>query len=107
MKLKPCPFCGSVPDPERCFKFVDGHKWGAVVCCCEGPDVRTHYSDGREWWAEAAEAWNTRVLDTEDVRASVERTFESRIDEMKASNRILIEENQELRNQLRGFGVDA
>lgn len=43
--VKPCPFCGATPDIDdpNTFRASQGDKWGAMVCCCEGPEVRTGY----------------------------------------------------------------
>jgi len=61
-KLKPCPFCGDVPDVDNpaTFQSNQGTKWGFVVCCCNGPEVRTGYGPVDEWKAEAIAAWNQR-----------------------------------------------
>jgi len=54
---KPCPFCGSVPAH---LVETQGSKWGAVACCCAGPEIRTGYAPPEEWAADAVEAWNER-----------------------------------------------
>lgn len=62
-ELKPCPFCGSVVNPES-FIETQGTKWGAIVCqeCgAVGPDVRTSYKPFAEWGRDAAKEWNTRA----------------------------------------------
>ncbi|WAJ27589.1 Lar family restriction alleviation protein [Antarcticirhabdus aurantiaca] len=63
VKLLPCPFCGTTPDINNpaTFQSSQGTKWGAVVCCCTGPEVRTGYDPVEEWRDDAIEAWNTRV----------------------------------------------
>lgn len=63
IKLKPCPFCGETPDQDDPLTFQDiqGAKWGSVVCCCTGPEVRTCYESVEHWRDDAAEAWNTRA----------------------------------------------
>lgn len=57
-QLKPCPFCGEVPTEIR---ETDGFKWGAVVCCITGPEVRTNYVPVAEWRDAAIAAWNERT----------------------------------------------
>lgn len=60
--LKPCPFCGEIPDKndEWTFQSNQGDKWGFVVCCCQGPEVRTGYQPVEKWRNEAIKAWNER-----------------------------------------------
>lgn len=62
MKMKPCPFCGVIPDYEdsSTFRETDGCKWGAVTCCCTGPEVRTEYKDWKHWRDNAVMEWNER-----------------------------------------------
>ena len=62
-KILPCPFCGQTPDinDDAHFKVTQGGKWGSLVCCCEGPEVRTGYQELSHWKAAAIEEWNTRV----------------------------------------------
>lgn len=57
-ELLPCPFCGQVPTMIR---ETDGYKWGAVVCCITGPEVRTFYKSVEHWRNEAIAAWNCRA----------------------------------------------
>lgn len=61
--IKPCPFCGMTPEYNgpAWFRFVDGHKWGAVQCCCTGPEVRTQYKDWTHWRDAAIAEWNERA----------------------------------------------
>lgn len=61
--LKPCPFCGETPDASdpRTFQDSQGTKWGSVVCCCTGPEVRTHYQGVEHWRDKAITAWNERT----------------------------------------------
>ena len=61
--LKPCPFCGATPDTNDplTFQSDQGDKWGFVVCCCRGPEVRTGYGPVEEWKADAIAAWNERA----------------------------------------------
>lgn len=68
VRLLPCPFCGETPDIDNPATFQDsqGTKWGAVVCCCTGPEVRTGYQSVEHWKANAIEAWNRRAPHTED-----------------------------------------
>lgn len=67
-ELKPCPFCGETPDAsdKATFRYTDGHKWGAVVCCGTGPEVRTGYGEISHWKDDAITAWNTRTHDKGD-----------------------------------------
>ena len=62
--LLPCPFCGEVPDVNDPYTFQadQGDKWGHIVCCCNGPEVRTGYGPLEEWKADAIREWNTRSL---------------------------------------------
>jgi len=62
-KLLPCPFCGEIPDinDPNTFRASQGTKWGNVVCCFDGPEVRTSYKDVEFWRDAAIEAWNDRV----------------------------------------------
>lgn len=60
-ELLPCPFCGEVP---TLFQETSGSKWGAVVCCITGPEVRTGYQGVEFWRDEAIAAWNRRLLPT-------------------------------------------
>lgn len=62
--IKPCPFCGSVPDADNplTFQSNQGDKWGFVVCCCNGPEIRTEYGPWKSWRQDAIDAWNTRSL---------------------------------------------
>ena len=63
-KMKPCPFCGGTPNPDNPYTFQcsQGDKWGSVVCCCAGPEVRTGYdtSDDAPWHEDAIKEWNKR-----------------------------------------------
>lgn len=60
--LLPCPFCENVPDGNdpRWFTQEIQPKWGAVVCCITGPEVRTGYEKWPAWRDAAIEAWNDR-----------------------------------------------
>jgi len=62
-ELKPCPFCGDIPGPDS-FDFTDCSKWGAVMCCCNGPQVRTGYKKEGAWRDGARIAWNTRPIES-------------------------------------------
>ena len=66
-ELKPCPFCGETPDVNdpATFQMNQGTKWGFVVCCCNGPEVRTEYQPVEHWKAEAIAAWNRRAPDVD------------------------------------------
>lgn len=63
VKLLPCPFCGNTPSHIEADES-QGTKWGSVVCCIRGPEVRTGYdtSPNAEWHKDAIEAWNERAL---------------------------------------------
>jgi len=56
-KLKPCPFCGNTPST---FDTNQGTKWGFVVCCIQGPEVRTSYKPEEHWREDAIRSWNDR-----------------------------------------------
>ena len=73
--LKPCPFCGETPDAlnEATFQSDQGTKWGFVVCCCNGPEVRTGYCPVEEWKQDAIDAWNTRADATRIATLEAER----------------------------------
>lgn len=75
--LLPCPFCGEVPTLIR---ETEGAKWGAVVCCCTGPEVRTHYRPVEHWKLDAIAAWNRRAPESPEVsalRAALEGMLEA------------------------------
>lgn len=81
LKLRECPFCGQTPDIAHPYTFQSnqGTKWGYVVCCCQGPEVRTGYGPVEEWRDDAITAWNTRAHSpdlTQLVKAARE-AFES------------------------------
>lgn len=62
-ELKPCPFCGEVPDVNNpaTFRHEVGDRWARVVCCIEGPEIRAGiYTPLEEWKDEAIAAWNER-----------------------------------------------
>ena len=61
--LLPCPFCGETPDVNNphTFQSNQGDKWGYVVCCCCGPEVRTGYGPVETWRDDAIAAWNRRA----------------------------------------------
>lgn len=62
--LKPCPFCGTVPDVNNpaTFRHETGDRWAAVVCCIVGPEIRAgFYTPIEEWKDEAIAAWNKRM----------------------------------------------
>jgi Lar family restriction alleviation protein len=63
MTLEPCPFCGTTPDVNNpaTFQSDGGSKWGFVVCCCHGPEIRTNYRPVEEWRDKAISAWNKRA----------------------------------------------
>lgn len=69
--MKPCPFCGKTPDADEPNTFVlaTGGKWGAVQCCCIGPEVRTSYLPLEKWRDEAIAAWDDRVVVREPLAA--------------------------------------
>ena len=62
-EIKPCPWCGEVPDVSKneSFRLTDGVKYGALQCCVVGPEVRTGYKDLQFWRDDAIEAWNCRA----------------------------------------------
>lgn len=62
-KLLPCPFCGLTPDANDPASFTQEKqpKWGRVVCCIEGPEVRAGYAPLEEWKDAAIAAWNRRI----------------------------------------------
>lgn len=100
----PCPWCGKVPDTSNPNSFwlddATGGKWGAVQCCCIGPDIRTGYSPLVEWRDEAIDAWNERAPDTERQRLT------ARITELEAALRYAIAENMALVDELDGDDDD-
>jgi hypothetical protein len=63
VKMLPCPFCGAVPDSDNngTFDTICAGKWGFVVCCCQGPEVRTNYHELEHWKQDAIDAWNERA----------------------------------------------
>lgn len=69
-KVKPCPLCGALPrlDEPLAFQETDGPKWGALICCGQGPEVRTGYKEVSHWRGEALEAWNDRWMDNVTLR---------------------------------------
>lgn len=65
-ELKPCPFCGEVPDVNNpaTFHREVGDRWARVVCCIEGPEIRSgFYTPLEEWKDEAIAAWNERPIE--------------------------------------------
>ena len=67
--IKPCPFCGGVPEPPHCFRTSDpSGKWGMVICTtcgsC-GPEARTGYPPHKSWGHDAIKEWNRRVRHAE------------------------------------------
>ena len=58
-KLKPCPFCGVTPDEDSHY-INQGTKWGGILCCIEGPEVRTSYKAWPFFKQDAIDAWNDR-----------------------------------------------
>ena len=64
-ELKPCPFCGQTPDIDHpsTFQMPETSKYGCLVCCGAGPEVRTQYEDVEHWKQDAIDAWNERVDD--------------------------------------------
>lgn len=63
--IKPCPFCGEVPDVSNHahFQHTGGYKYGALVCGCgaQAPEVRADYKEVSHWKAVAIDAWNDRA----------------------------------------------
>jgi hypothetical protein len=72
-KLKPCPFCGVTPDEDSHYTN-QGTKWGGILCCIEGPEVRTSYKAWPFFKQDAIDAWNDRKEPIQKV-----------IDELKGS----------------------
>ncbi len=60
MKLKPCPFCGNTPDEDSHY-INQGTKWGGILCCILGPEVRTSYQKWPYFKEAAIKEWNTRA----------------------------------------------
>ena len=60
IELKPCPFCGVVPDGVNSYN-LSGNTYFFVMCvngnCEVGPEADYYY----ETPEEAADAWNTRA----------------------------------------------
>jgi hypothetical protein len=61
LELKPCPFCGRIPNMGAEVKkdLNTSAKWWFVICGCGAdgpPDLG---------WSGAADKWNTRVGDVE------------------------------------------
>lgn len=65
VKVRPCPFCGDTPDIDNhlTFEADQGTKWGHIVCCGQGPEVRTGYQDVEHWRDDAITEWNKRADD--------------------------------------------
>jgi len=67
--LKPCPFCGGIPQQPQCYRGIDEisrPKWGMVQCTncgAQSGDVRTGYGPVADWCEDAAIEWNKRVED--------------------------------------------
>lgn len=80
MELKPCPFCGHKPAIEF-LHHTDGEKWGAVCCCCNGPEVRTGYGPVEEWRDAAIKEWNTRPI--EDAQSAEISRLRARVAELE------------------------
>jgi hypothetical protein len=69
VKLLPCPFCGSIPDVSNpdTFATINTSKYGAVMCCITGPEVRTSYMSLEHWRGDAIAAWNRRPTHPESA----------------------------------------
>ena len=110
MIIKPCPFCGTTPlfDDGAAFSYPDGdRKWGAVRCCCYGPEVLTLYSEWVEWRTDAVEAWNERA-ERDQLQADLSHAIELR-PVLSANDRCeLLETVASLGSTIRGLeGVKA
>lgn len=91
--LLPCPFCGRVPDASNpaTFWMDETTKWGAVECCCVGPEIRTGYEPLEKWRDEAIAEWNKRATPPAtgqdatvgSVPSDVRNTITSRLHEDK------------------------
>lgn len=60
MKIKPCPFCGKIPELEK-EKNISGHQHFAIYCLnldCPMDDVWVNCCPTKE---KAIELWNTRT----------------------------------------------
>lgn len=73
--LKPCPFCGQTPDEDSHY-VNQGTKWGGILCCIEGPEVRTGYKPWPHWKDAAVKEWNTRTPPPGYVLVPIEPTNE-------------------------------
>lgn len=60
LDMLPCPFCGEIPDLAAVY-MDEATKWGAIQCCCVGPEVRTGYQSQDAWENDAIAAWNQRT----------------------------------------------
>lgn len=61
--LKPCPFCGAIPSPERIISSTPAETYWCWVLCCANPACPMTYV-GVEGATEdeCAPKWNTRAL---------------------------------------------
>jgi hypothetical protein len=121
-EIKDCPFCGNTPDIEdpNTFRVTQGGKWGALICCSEGPEVRTSYAPSTEWRKDAIKEWNSRPI--EDAKDKRIAELEDELKESRhATSREIrncleaerelaeaLEMNEGLRAEMRGlFGPDV
>lgn len=92
MELKPCPFCGELPvgdDGQVATRHTDGSKWGAVSCCCSGPEVRTGYEAVENWMDDAIAEWNTRPI--EDAQSAEIARLTARVAELEGMLREIVD----------------
>ena len=61
-ELKPCPFCAKTPPDDQYFTR-NGGGFGGIVCCIQGPAVRTEFQNWPAWKSKAIAAWNVRVTE--------------------------------------------
>jgi hypothetical protein len=99
-EIKDCPFCGNTPDIEdpNTFRVTQGGKWGALICCSEGPEVRTSYAPSTEWRKDAIKEWNSRPIeDAKDKRiAELETDLEKSRHDTSREIRNCLETEREL-----------
>lgn len=65
-ELKPCPFCGAMPNLNKYLDTLGRLKWGII---CENSNGKCEIEPMTAWYAdkdECIEAWNKRVNRCED-----------------------------------------
>lgn len=60
-QLKPCPFCGEMPDIETWYEPGFGRMEPLTMIRCVGNDCIVHPSTKFQMESVAIEAWNRRV----------------------------------------------